>query len=80
MIDAVIHSGAPRVTREYRKGAIRRALSIFMDDKGSEGKEVGHGKRSEEGRGRLCMRGRAEEIEGREWINRDKWRHVNVYE
>lgn len=46
---------SPYFTREYKHGgkeAIRRCLSIFMDDKGSEGKEVVHGKRSEEGR--LC--------------------------
>lgn len=34
--------------------------------------------RSEEGI--LCMRGRAEEIEGREPLKRDKWRYLNMYE
>lgn len=34
--------------------------------------------RSEEGI--LCMRGRAEEIEGREAAKRDKWRYLNIYE
>lgn len=29
---------------------------------------------------RLYMSRRAGEVEGREWINRERWRSVNIYE
>lgn len=47
MVPAIIHRETQRSRREYRhgrEGAIRRHVSIFIDDSRSERKEVWHGK------------------------------------